>query len=270
MAYENVTPEWLNSLPEQERKAFLGEGFGLYLHDSGADHVACFWWRVRRRGRGATTDTRQGSMLFLNCGPKLMAVTADHVYQGYLEDKREGRAALCMIGMGGVVFDPEARLISRGQHRGIDIATFSVKPDEVVRTGKRVVLGLHETWPPPPKVREGIFFGGFPAQERYLVRHREYEFGLHSGMPMVTSVTEHQITCRFDRANHMDIRGYGLPPAGYDLGGVSGGPMLSPLYVDGRWTWRLVGVISEAHMTEEWEQISAVRAHFIQPDGRVG
>ena len=60
-----------------------------------------------------------------------------------------------------------------------------------------------------------------------------------------------------------------MPPVGYDLGGVSGGPMLQPVY-RGAWGWRLVGVISEAIMVEEFERITAVRAHHILPDGRIG
>lgn len=65
------------------------------------------------------------------------------------------------------------------------------------------------------------------------------------------------------------MRGRGLPQVGYNLGGVSGGPMLQPAFIDGAWSWRLVGVISEAISVEDFERIIAVRAHFILPDGRL-
>jgi hypothetical protein len=42
--------------------------------------------------------------------------------------------------------------------------------------------------------------------------------------------------------------------------------MLQPTYIDDVWGWRLVGVISEAVMADQFERITAVRAHFIQPD----
>jgi hypothetical protein len=42
------------------------------------------------------------------------------------------------------------------------------------------------------------------------------------------------------------VRGLGLPPVDHELGGVSSGPMLKPVFIDGAWSWRLVGVISEA------------------------
>jgi hypothetical protein len=45
--------------------------------------------------------------------------------------------------------------------------------------------------------------------------------------------------------------------------------MLQPVYQDGCWSWRLVGVISEAIAVHDFERITAVRAHFILPDGRL-
>jgi hypothetical protein len=93
--------------------------------------------------------------------------------------------------------------------------------------------------------------------------------GLHSAMPRLTSLTEYQLCCQFDRSGWIDVSGAGLPPVGYDLGGVSGGPMLKPIFVNGAWTWRLVGVISEAVSTEGFERVTAVRAHFILPSGKL-
>jgi hypothetical protein len=71
----------------------------------------------------------------------------------------------------------------------------------------------------------------------------------------------------------IDFSGSGLPPVGYDIGGVSGGPTLMPTLVrqgavEGI-VWRFAGVIVQAAMGM-FEQVVAVRAHYIQPDGRVG
>ena len=125
-------------------------------------------------------------------------------------------------------------------------------------------------WPPPPNLNEVVFLGGFPGGERIEVATREFSFGIHSAMVPLTDLTDYQLCCRFDRHYWVDVRGLGLSPVGYDLGGVSGGPMLQPVYRDGVWGWRLVGVISEAIMVEECERLTAVRAHFILPDGRIG
>jgi hypothetical protein len=46
--------------------------------------------------------------------------------------------------------------------------------------------------------------------------------------------------------------------------------MLQPIYENGNWGWRLVGVMSEAIMADQFERITAVRAHFLLPDGRIG
>jgi hypothetical protein len=46
--------------------------------------------------------------------------------------------------------------------------------------------------------------------------------------------------------------------------------LLQPVYDGGIWGWRLVGVISEAIMEQDFETITAVRAHFILPNGRLG
>jgi len=54
-----------------------------------------------------------------------------------------------------------------------------------------------------------------------------------------------------------------------DLGGASGGLVLQPIYENGTWGWRLVGVISEAIMAVQFERITAVRAHFLLPDGHI-
>jgi hypothetical protein len=38
---------------------------------------------------------------------------------------------------------------------------------------------------------------------------------------------------------------------------------------DGVWGWRLFGVLSEAVAAGSFERVTAVRAHFILPDGRI-
>jgi hypothetical protein len=114
-----------------------------------------------------------------------------------------------------------------------------------------------------------VFFGGFPGDERDQIGSQDVVFGLHSAIPRLTSYTDHQLCCQLDRSSWVDVRGLGLPPVGYDLGGISGRPMLKPVFVDGAWSWRLVGVISEAISVADFERITAIRAHFILPSGRL-
>jgi hypothetical protein len=221
--------------------------------------------------RESATDTARisaGIGLFSRLRPRAFAVTAGHVFEQFVKDRAERRVRGCQIG--NVGFNPEERLIDWGRDKKIDIATFRITPEEIAETGKKVAVGTDGAWPPPPNVNEVVYFGGFPGCERIEIKPLEYSFGLHSGMVPLTDFTEYQLGCRFDRRYWVDVRGLGLPPVGYDLGGVSGGPMLQPVYRDGAWGWRLVGVISKAIMVEEFERITAVRAHFISPDGHIG
>jgi hypothetical protein len=193
---------------------------------------------------------------------------AVHVFEQFVKDRTERRVRGYQLG--NIGFDLEERLIDWGHDRKIDLATFKITPDEIAAVGKQVVRGTDGRWPAPPNVGEVVYFGGFPSAERIEVVTREFSFGLHSGMVPLTDMTEYQLCCRFDRRYWVDVRGLGLPPVGYDLGGASGGPMLQPIYENGTWGWRLVGVISEAIMADQFERIAAVRAHFLLPDGRIG
>ena len=262
------SPDWLNGLDDAARQSLPIRNFSRGLHDDGGSHVAWLLWSVQEKGQPTPLEYRQGSVFFLDCGRGPFAVTAGHVFEQFQRDRAERRIRGCQIGNVGV--NPDERLIDWGRDKRIDIATFRITPQEISEIGKNVVIGTDGAWPPPPNVNEVVFFGGFPGCERISVAPSEFSFGLHSGMVPLTDYTEHQIGCRFDRRYWVDVRGLGLPPVGYDLGGVSGGPMLQPVYRDGGWRWRLVGVISEAVMVEEFERITAVRAHFILPEGRIG
>jgi hypothetical protein len=261
------TPEFLDGLTEEQRRSPELKEFWNRMHNSGAEHVSWLFWRYESKVLNTSLFPAQGSIFFLDCGRGPFAVTADHVYEGFLEDRDAYRVRSCQIG--NVAFNPEERLIARGKNLGIDIATFEVTPEEIAATGKRVIKGIDGPWPPPPQPKEIVFFGGFPGNERDVINRNEVVFGLHSAMPGLTSFTDRQLCCQLDRSSWIDVRGLGLPPVGYELGGVSGGPMLKPIFVDSAWTWRLVGVVSEAKSIEGFERVTAERAHFILPSGKL-
>jgi hypothetical protein len=261
------SPEWLNALTEQERKSPEIQEFNRRMLDSGAEYVTWLVWRYQSKVIDTPLLPRQSSIFFLDCGRGPFAVTAGHVFEQFVEDRRLKRVRSCQIG--NIRFDPEERLIAWGKDLGLDIATFRVTPEEIADTAKKVVQGVDGAWPPPPNHDEAVFFGGFPGCERDKIGPHEMVFGLHSAITRLTNSTDHQLCCQLDRSSWVDVRGHGLPPVGYDLGGVSGGPMLQPVFVDGTWGWRLVGVISEAISVEGFERVTAVRAHFILPNGRL-
>ncbi len=266
--YEPYSPQWLNSLSDDEKRAIAEGEFTRRLHDSGAAHITWLFWRGPHRIIGAPPIVHNGSAFLLDSGRGPFVVTAAHVFSQFLDDKRRTQHIVSQIG--NVAFDLEERLIDSGQDRRIDIATFRIEANEVTALGKQIVTALDGAWPNPPNPGEVAFFGGFLGSQRVVIGPNEVSFGLHLGTTPVSDFTEHQIRCRFDRRYWVDVRGLGLPLPGYNLGGVSGGPLLSPTYFNHRWSWRLVGVISEAQMLREYEAITAVRAHFILPDGKIG
>ena len=265
--YEPYSPEWLNSLDDEEKRAIAAGEFTRRLHENGAAHITWLFWRGPHRIIGAPPIVHNGSAFLLDCGRGPFVVTAAHVFLQFLADKRHAQRVGSQIG--NVAFDLEERLIDSGHDRRIDIATFRIERHEIAALGKHVVIGTDGVWPYPPNPGEVTFFGGFLGTQRIVIGSNEVSFGLHLGMTPVSDLTEHQIRCRFNRQNWVDVRGLGLPLPGYNLGGVSGGPLLVPMYFDRKWSWRLAGVISEAQMLKEYEALTAVRAHFILPDGRI-
>jgi hypothetical protein len=53
--------------------------------------------------------------------------------------------------------------------------------------------------PPAPNLGEAVFFGGYPGCERDAIGSDEIVFGFYGAMPMLTSFTDHQLCCQFER-----------------------------------------------------------------------
>jgi hypothetical protein len=174
---------------------------------------------------------RNGSACLADFGQGIFAITAAHVFTEYLDAKKSAAAIGCQLG--NALFEPEARLISC--RRDLDIATFRVTPTEADLIDKPTVkpgpAGLGASNPCREEFR---LFRGLPSTNtRDVPEGNFFATAPYFAMPLITSVTERQITCRFDREKMIDFSGSGLPPPGYDIGGVSGGPMLVPTLVEG-------------------------------------
>ena len=257
-----------NALSEDRRKQVLSSGFGMDILRSGLEFAVPLWWVFQDHRNGLTL--RNGSAFLVNRGNGIFAVTAAHVLAEYVSAKANADKIVCQLG--NIEFDPEARLISRNDT--IDIATFRLTELDAAQIGKAIVISEPSIWEPlAPAAGNFAFFAGFPAQTRGIASSGDFITAPYFAMPPISSVTDHQITCRFDRDKLIDLSGHGLPPQGYDIGGVSGGPLLMPTLVrEGTVEgviWRLSGVIVEAATGELFEQIVAVRSTYIQCDGKV-
>ncbi len=271
------TPWELNAMAPEERKIALNGEFHRSFHRGAAEHVTWIFWT--RETSAPTEVLGQGSAFILDRGSGPMLITAAHVYRQFLADAERHGPLYCQVSNTRVK-NLSGLLVACGNldtplgepEREPDIATFRMPTGAVLRVGKKPILAPSKEWPPPPKVGENVLFVGCPGLERLITGPNEMNFGFHSGMTGVTSITDHQIACRFEREFWIDAHGLGLPPLGYGLGGISGGPLLVPDYRDGAWGWRLGGVISQA--TEElppekvvFEMVVAHRAEYIQSDG---
>ena len=125
-----------------------------------------------------------------------------------------------------IPFDPAAKL--RGYNRDLDIATFEFSYDDLIKMGKQAISG--SPWPPPEHIPEGlaVWFGGFPGINRLWIGSNKMSLGISMGHVPITTVTLRQITCRFDREQFVSAENHRTAPSGFDMGGMSGGPLLLP------------------------------------------
>jgi hypothetical protein len=264
MPIGKITPSKLNAMTLEDRVKVLTELFPQ-MDIWASHHVSYFRWN--RRTLVGTTALSNGSCFFLDFSDRLFLVIAAHVYDGYLADKEKSGKANIICHIENIPLDPEARL--RGYSRALDIATFEFSYDELSKMGKQAIQG--SPWPPPDPIPElAVWFGGFPGVSRLWLRPNAVSFGLCMGHVPITTVTDRQITCRFERQHFISVESRRTAPVGMDLGGMSGGPLLLPLGTEeGEWHFCLGGVISEARSGADFETVVAVRAHFINQDGSI-
>jgi hypothetical protein len=261
--------ERFNSLSEKDKKRVLSGGLGAHLLHSGLDFAMPLWWLSVRPNAGL--GLRNGSALLVDLGQGVFAATAAHVYREYLAAKAAATSIGCQLG--NALIDPEAQLICCRDD--LDLATFRLNLSQLQQTGKSIVTPGPPHWAPlDPTIGNFAFFAGFPAQSRGFTPGANFVTAPYFAMTAITSVTDHQIACRFDREKSIDFSGSGLPPPGYDIGGVSGGPLLLPTLVrEGNIegvVWRFGGVIVQAAVGDMFESVVAVRGHYIHPNGQIG
>jgi hypothetical protein len=257
--------EYFNNLSEEQKKQVMSDSLGPLLLNSGLNYAVPMWWIFNDQEAGF--KLRNGSAFLVDLGQGIFAVTAAHVFRGYVEAKAAAVAIGCQLG--DALFDPEAQLICCRDD--LDIATFRVTESDVDQIGKSIVTSGPPNWEPlNPEAGNFAFFAGFPAQTRGVISGHAFATAPYFAMPAITSVTDHQIVCRFDWDKSISFGESGFPPQAYDIGGVSGGPMLMPTLVCGGVIWRFAGVIVQAAAGEMFEGVVAVRAHYIHADGRIG
>lgn len=197
-------------------------------------------------------------MFFLNSGEALFGVTARHVYADY---RNQAQDRCCQIG--DLQFEPTIRLIDEDIE--FDIATFRIKPNELelIRKGVNSV-----PWPPMiPSEGALVALAGLPGQLKGNPEPFEANWLYYLAVFKVSSVSDKDVSMVKPPDQELtDLFGKGLPPPSFDIGGMSGGPVvLLQENPSGLLSWSISGVIYEG--LASYDIIKAKRADVILGDG---
>lgn len=248
---------------ERARKLIAGELGNVYRDILQTSCAPIYWYRTDGNDRSIEHN---GTVTFVKTAERLLGITAAHVLKEYL---RNGDGVELQI-MNAVVRDMANRVICMSEE--LDIVTFAVDEDLLRCIGTRIVPLA--TWPPrPPSEGFGIMLAGYPGSAR-IAGSDEVSFGLFTALVTARTVTDKQITWVMDRDRHVANTLAPTPPPISDLGGISGGPLISwfesEQYIA---TYALSGIVIEHpdYRNNEFsiERVIAIRADFIQDSGRI-
>jgi hypothetical protein len=150
----------------------------------------------------------------------------------------------------------------------LDLATICIDDALIKKMDKE--LSPLSVWPPQPPVEgSGIMLAGYPGIDKLASKKLEVNFGLFTALGIASSVIDDQITWRVERECHTPSENIIELPQNHNLGGTSGGPLISWFESPGYVThYRLSGLISQANCNLEY--VVARRADFIKADGSIG
>jgi hypothetical protein len=221
--------------------------------------VPVFWWAADQPDRKVLHN---GTITLVKTSARVIGLTADHVVTGCLEAFEGG--GVCVQIADASAHDLRARVIARSEE--LDIATLDMDGlmERLGWPDKRPL----ESWPPiPPQEGRGIMIGGYPGIEREVIGPGEMSFGLFTALVVARTVSDDQISCLFEREYMMDSEVAPTPPPNTELGGISGGPVITVCESASHLvSFRLGGIVSEAH--SGLEKVFAKRADLIREDGR--
>jgi hypothetical protein len=221
--------------------------------------VPIYWFSLDKEN---PTILHNGTVTLLETPQKIIGVTASHVLDCYKSDRKEQKVRLQL--MNEAVDNLLDRVIDNSDR--LDIATFDIDKGLINSMDKNV---SPLNWPPqPPQEGKGVMLAGYPGCDRIELRKLCVNFGIFTAIGIARVVSGEQITWAVDQEFLISSQKVKTLPPNYDLGGISGGPLISwfetPNYVS---YYRLSGIISQANRT--LENVIARRADFINDDGTI-
>lgn len=181
--------------------------------------VPIFWWATNQPGCNVLAN---GTITLIQTPTKVLGVTADHVVAECLEAFEAGN--VCVQVADTSAHDLKARVIARSAE--LDLATLEFG-GLIERLGWPDKQPLR-SWPLiPPQENRGIMIGGYPGIERRVDGPKEVNFGIFTALAVARTVSEDQISCLFEREFMIDSGPIQTLPPNTDLGGISGGPVIT-------------------------------------------
>ena len=249
---------------EAEARAAVAGPFGV---ESARLTISCclplFWFRP---GDPTGAIMNSGTVTLARPNERTFGITAAHVVRGYQSDLE--RHALGALLGDADIGDLASRIIDVSDD--LDLATIDLSDGLLERLGPGWSVFPLSLWPPqPPMEDRGITMGGFPASLRQVMGPGRVAFGPWTVLSIARGVTDDQITWKF--AKEYLVSQPANPQSGaarFELGGISGGPLLRVgESAGGLVGFRLSGIISQAR--PEYEFVVAKRADFIRADGTI-
>jgi len=218
-----------------------------------------------------STDRRilnNATVTFVQTPEILIGVTAAHVVQGFIKESADSDLTLML--MNYEMTDFLGRIIDVSDK--YDLATIRLDAELLSSIGKE----LHplQYWPPmPPQEGRGIMLAGYPAVERNATNN-SVEFGLFTALVSARTVTDTQITWLIEPDARINDAKVPAPPSQYNLGGISGGPLITWLETESHFSMFALGGIIKEHPDYESnnfsiERVITARADLINPSGRI-
>jgi hypothetical protein len=231
-------------------------GYIPILRELARSHTCPFYWYDDSRPLGDSI-LHNGTATVINTGTATLAVSANHVYAQYLQDKKRMPHLKCQFG--GVTIDPELYVAS--ENAALDIVTFELP--SILVAGSGVTIHNSRVWPPDKlQQSELVIFGGYPGHRR-TERDGALDTDFVTFISRVTQSSDDHFSVYLDLTNSHWPQGetVGERP---DLGGASGGPVFrfrtEPIEV-----LEFAGVIYES--SQEFELVYARHANHISPRG---
>ena len=247
-------------LSREEAIRLINNGFAKELELQARLCTAPIFWYDPQAPQGSRI-INNGTMFFLRLPKALIGITAEHVYQSYIDAVNKNATIRCRLH--SLEFDFCSRLLDRSKE--LDLATFNIIEEDLSKLNQ-VAHTPPQDWPPSPIQKgKGVIFVGYPRIYREEKDMRVF-WTTYSAETVAQVVATNRIVVQFEREYQVSRRDKEAAPPNVWLGGLSGCPLFglweSPIVY-----LQIAGVGLEFNETLEIARFAPI--NYIQIDGRI-